>query len=260
MVSLVIEYFLLFIAGLVGGFLNSIAGGGSFVTFPALVFAGVPPLVANATNTFSSCAGYLSGAYALRHRLSEHRREVIFILVLSMFGGLAGANLLLGTSESSFEKAIPWLLLFATLLFTFGDETNSLLNKYTSRKTYGGHLRKIFLFFMLFGVSIYGGFFNAGLGVVVLSYLTLSGYSDIHIMNGIKLVVSSSVSFVAIVLFIVNDSIVWLEGGIVLIGSLLGGYTSARLSMQVPQKHVRQLVILMSYSITTYFFYSVYFR
>ncbi|MCI2284250.1 sulfite exporter TauE/SafE family protein [Colwellia sp. MSW7] len=252
------EFLLLFTAGLIGGVLNSIAGGGSFITFPALVFVGVPPLIANATNTFSSCLGYLSGAFAFRQILKKHKKEVLLTVLSSVIGGALGAYLLLKTPESSFEIAIPWLLLFATLLFIFGSQANTLLKAYAEKNKYAFQFRAIFLSLTLFSISIYGGFFNAGLGIVVLSYLTLAGHSNINVMNGIKLAVSSSVSLAAIFLFILNDSIAWAEGSAVLVGTLLGGYFSAHISMRLSQQYVRAFVILMSCVITVYFFYVTY--
>ena len=112
-----IEILWLFIAGALGGVLNSLAGGGSFVTFPALLFAGVPPVSANATNTFASCSGYLGGAYAFRRDLAVHRHRLPGVIFVSLLGGGVGAWLLLHTPEAFFREAIPWLLLFATVLF-----------------------------------------------------------------------------------------------------------------------------------------------
>jgi len=255
---LLIDVIFLFIAGLIGGVLNSIAGGGSFITFPALVFVGVPPLMANATNTFSSCAGYFSGAYAFRHKLKEHKKEMLLTILFSLLGGSLGAFLLLKTPEASFEKVIPWLLLFATLLFIFGGRANTLLQSYSEKNKYALQFKSIFLSLSLLSVCVYGGFFNAGLGIVVLSYLTLSGHKNINVMNGLKLVVSSAVSIAAILLFVLSDSIAWLEGCIVLVGTLLGGYYSAHISMKLNQQYVRWFVIFMSAVITVYFFYVTY--
>lgn len=255
---MLIDVIFLFMAGLIGGVLNSIAGGGSFITFPALVFVGVPPLIANATNTFSSSAGYISGVYAFRHQLKKHKREMLLIGLSSLIGGSLGAFLLLQTSESSFENAIPWLLLFATLLFIFGARANILLQSYSEKNKYTLQFKSIFLSLSLLSICVYGGFFNAGLGIVVLSYLALSGHKNINVMNGLKLVVSSSVSIAAIFLFILNDSIAWVEGSVVLVGTLLGGYYSAHISMRLNQLYIRFFVIFMSSVITVYFFYVTY--
>jgi hypothetical protein len=177
---------------------------------------------------------------------------------LSVLGGFIGAYILLKTPESSFELAIPWLLLFATLLFIFGAKANTLLQTYSANNKYLLRFTSFFLWFLLLAVCVYGGFFNAGLGIIVLSYLTLAGHHNINVMNGLKLVVSSAVSIAAILLFVFNDSIAWLEGSAVLLGTLLGGYYSAHISMTLNQTYIRWFIISMSSGITVYFFYLTY--
>lgn len=250
------ELALLFLAGLLGGFLNAVAGGGSFVTFPALLLAGVPPVSANATNTFASCSGYLSGAYAFRNDLARHRRELPRFLGVSLLGGVIGAWLLLRTPESVFREAIPWLMLFATLLFAFGGHLNRWLTGLGSLHRHASTLGRLLLLLFLLAVSVYGGFFNAGLGIIILSYLALAGYADINAMNGIKLLVSSAVSLIAIALFVHDGAIAWREGSAVLLGTLIGGYAAARLSRRLPQGMVRGFVIVASIAVTAAFFYA----
>jgi uncharacterized membrane protein YfcA len=249
---------LLLLAGVLGGVLNSIAGGGSFITFPALLLAGVPPVSANATNTFASCSGYLSGAYAFRHDLAAHRHELPRFLIVSLLGGALGAWLLLQTPERVFRDAIPWLLLFATLLFAFGARLNARLRRLAGRHRHAPLLGRILLLLMLLMVCVYGGFFNAGLGIITLSYLALAGYRDIHAMNGLKLIVSAAVSLVAIVLFVIDGVIAWYAGSAVLVGTLIGGYLAAFASRRLPPQRVRQFVILAGAAITLYFFYATY--
>jgi len=253
-----LELLFLFFAGFCGGVLNSIAGGGSFITFPALLFVGVPPISANATNTFASCSGYLSGAYAFRKDLQVHKNDLPKFVLISLLGGIAGAWLLLQTPESLFHEAIPWLLLFATLLFIFGEQLNKTLKQLASHHQYISSIGSLLLLFMLLGVCLYGGFFNAGLGIIILSYLALAGYTNLNAMNGLKLLISSFVSLIAITLFIYDGIIVWSEGIIVLLGTLVGGYVAAHISRQVPQTYVRTFVIFASISITIYFFYDIY--
>jgi uncharacterized protein len=248
----------LFVAGFLGGIVNSIAGGGSFITFPALLFVGVPPVSANATNTFSSCSGYMSGAYAFRKELMAHKHELWRFIIISLVGGVLGAWLLLQTSDDQFRKAIPWLLLFASVLFIWGAQLNTLLKGLASRHRHASLLGSILLSLMLLGVCIYGGFFNAGLGIIILSYLALAGYQDINAMNGLKLLVSTFVSLIAIVLFIIDGVIVWYEGSLVLLGTVAGGYVAAHWSRNLPQHIVRLFVIVSSIAITLYFFYEVY--
>ncbi|MEH6453315.1 MAG: sulfite exporter TauE/SafE family protein, partial [Psychromonas sp.] len=161
---MILEWFILFFAGVLGGILNSVAGGGSFITFPALLFAGVPPIAANATNTFASCAGYLSGAYAFRKEISTEKKNLKKIIIPSFVGGLLGAMLLLNTPESVFTETIPWLLLFATLLFIFGGKLNQLLVKLGGKHKHANAIGSILLALLLLLICIYGGFFNAGLG------------------------------------------------------------------------------------------------
>ncbi|MCU7812777.1 MAG: sulfite exporter TauE/SafE family protein [Candidatus Thiodiazotropha sp. (ex Notomyrtea botanica)] len=248
----------LFGAGFLGGVFNSIAGGGSFITFPALLFVGVTPVSANATNTFASCAGYLSGAYAFRKDLYAHKAALPRLVFVSLIGGGLGALLLLQTPEALFREAIPWLLLFATVLFIFGRDINRILRQLASHHRHASSVGSVLLLLMLLGVCVYGGFFNAGLGIIILSYLALAGYSNINEMNGLKLLVSSVVSLTAIVLFIYNGAIAWYEGVVVLLGTLGGGYVAAHYSRQLPQAYVSTFVIVVSSGITIYFFFDVY--
>jgi len=252
------ELLLLFIAGLFGGILNSIAGGGTFVTFPALLFSGVPPVTANATNTFASCSGYISGAFAFRKDLQAHKIELPKYILISLTGGITGAWLLLQIPETLFREAIPWLLLFAILLFIFGTRLNILFRQLSFRHKHASVIGSVLLLLMLLGVCIYGGFFNAGLGIIMLSYLALAGHTDINAMNGLKLLMSTCVSLAAIAVFIYNGEIAWFEGSVVLLGALVGGYFSARVSRQVSQVYVRNFVILAGISLTSYFFYVTY--
>ncbi|MGF1908760.1 sulfite exporter TauE/SafE family protein [Vibrio kasasachensis] len=244
------DWWLLVVAGVIGGVLNSVAGGGSFITFPALLFVGIPPIGANATNTFAVSAGYLSGAYGFRQDIVKQPEVVLPIVLLSLFGGACGAFLLLNISEQFFYQTIPWLLLFATILFIAGEKL--------SRKLPQTQHAVVLLGVVLLFVSAYGGFFNAGLGIVVLSYLVLAKYTDINQMNGLKLLVSSCVSLSAIVIFLSQGVIAWLPGLAVLVGSVIGGYVAARVSRQINPNYVRNFVTVSSIVMTIYFFVDVY--
>ncbi|MFA0412254.1 sulfite exporter TauE/SafE family protein [Vibrio renipiscarius] len=246
------DEWMLFFAGVMGGVINSIAGGGSLITFPALMLTGIPAISANATNTFASSAGYLAGAYGFRHDFAHQPKVVCATILFSLLGGAIGAALLLSISEQLFSQAIPWLLLFATLLFVFGERISAWLQ--------GKHSVQWLLPLLLVSVSAYGGFFNAGLGLVVLSYLVLAGYQDINQMNGLKLVVSSCVSLSAIAVFWYQGAIAWLPGAVVLMGSLLGGYVAARVSRKIKAQYIKNFVILSSAVMTLYFFIDIYLR
>lgn len=249
--------FLLF-AGFCGGVINAIAGGGSFITFPALIFVGIPPIMASATNTFASCAGYMSGTFAFRRELAEHKSELVTITLISLIGGVFGAWLLLQTPEDIFSGAIPWLLLFGTVLFIYGEKINLFLKSKSPEHRHASAIGTVLLLIFLFLVSSYGGFFNAGLGIITLSYLAIAGYTNINTMNGLKLLISSAISIIAIALFIFNEVIVWYQGTILLIGTIVGGYVAANISRKVPQKYVKNFVLFASIIITGYFFFDVY--
>lgn len=248
----------LLLAGFIGGVLNTIAGGGSFITFPALMMAGLPPVVANATNTFASSAGYASGVIGFWHEIKTLKGTILYIAAVACLGASAGAYFLLITPNDQFQAVIPWLMLFATVLFIFGGKLYLLMRSLAGQMSSHSFIGVLSLFLALLLVCIYGGFFNAGLGIVSLSYLALAGYTNIHVMNGIKLVISTCVSIVAVLVFAFDDVIAWQEGSFVLIGTLVGGYVAARVSKRLSQSWLRAIVVCISLLITTYFFWDVY--
>jgi len=252
------EFFLLLTAGLLGGVVNTVAGGGSFITFPALLAVGVPPVAANATNTFASFAGYVSGAAGFRQALWAHRTQLYGVIALSLVGGGLGAWLLLTTREATFQRAVPWLLLLATLLLLRGEAIQRALQVWHARNPHRSRTIVVLLAGLLLATCIYGGFFNAGLGIILLGYLTLAGYRDIHLMNGIKLLVSAMVAFVAIVMFGVGDVIVWYQGAVVMTGTVVGGYGAARAVRVFSQVWVRRFIVSIAFGMTLYFFIDVY--
>lgn len=245
-------------AGLIAGALNTLAGGGSFVMFPALLLAGVPPVLANASNTYAALPGYASGAAGLwRHLAGQRKRLFVYSLIALVFGYL-GAELLLTVSDQQFSLAVPWLMLFAVVLFAFGAR----INVWVKESSNGSHRLKaagtVLLFALLAGICIYGGFFNAGLGILLLAFLALSGLSDIHAMNGLKLWISAVIALVAVIRFAIGGSIDWYFGSIALVGVATGGYVAARLAHHVPTGLIRTLVIAYGVVLTGYFFWDAY--
>ena len=252
------EIILLFAAGFFGGILNSLAGGGSFITFPALLSVGVPPIIAGATNTYASMSGYISGAFAYRHDMIRYKKELPKYIGFALLGGAMGAWLLLQTPPTVFEEVIPWLMLFATVLFIFGGKINKrLMGAGKGERTF---ISSALIILFLLAINTYGGFFNAGQGILFLAYLVLAGYTNINSMNGLKLVVSSCVALIAVVLFAVQGAIAWYEGSVMLLGTLTGGYVAARIARKLPDQYVRTFVTLMCIVITAYFFVDVYYR
>lgn len=257
------ELLFLFLAGLLSGGVNAIAGGGSFISFPALLFAGLPPVIANATNTFSACGGYLSGSFALRKELLAEKAIVIGFSIVGLLGGLAGGYLLLSTDATIFANLIPWLMLIATVLFFLGPRLNAFLAQHFAQSTRANGRLKTWgvwgaTYLLMLGVSVYGGYFNAGLGIVILSCMSLLGYTHIHFMNGIKLWLSSVISIFSIIVFIANDAIAWYAGGIVLVGSVIGTYFASLYSKRVNPQLIKHIIGIVSVCLTAYFFYDVY--
>lgn len=252
------DLLILFVAGLLGGALNTLAGGGTFITFPALVFVGVPPVQANATNTFAACSGYLSGTFALRRELGQSRNILWPLIGLSVIGGGLGAWGLLQTPETVFDQIIPWLMAVATVLLLTGNALNRLMKGIASRHPQMGRLGPFLSALGLLALAAYGGFFNAGLGILCLSYLTLLGYRDIHLMNALKLLVSSVVALVAIVYFASSGAIAWWQGWVVMGGTFLGGYLAGHYGRNWPRRLVTGLVYGVSICTTLVFFVKAY--
>ncbi|WP_127754310.1 sulfite exporter TauE/SafE family protein [Devosia sp. 1566] len=249
---------LLLIAGLLGGAVNSLAGGGSFIVFPALLFAGVPPVIANASNTYAALPGYLSGAFGYRHAMARYRNKLVFYTVVALVFGYVGAELLLVVSDEQFALVVPWLMLFAVLVFAFGNQLNALV---AARGGSGRGMRlvgSLLLTAFLGAVCVYGGFFNAGLGILLLAFLAVAGLDDIHAMNGLKLWISAVVALVAVVRFAFNGSIDWYHGSIALVGVTIGGYLAARNAHRVPRAALRLAIILYGVAMTAYFFWGAY--
>ena len=252
--------FIIFIVGLIAGMINSIAGGGSFLSFPALVFAGLPPIIANATNTFAATAGYFSGAYAFRNEIRAEKVNLVYLAIAAFSGGIFGALLLMNTSNAAFEKIVPWLMAVATFLFIFGNKLNLWLAAYARGMKLGESIKnEKGLYALMFLSSFYGGYFNAGQGIIILAFLVLLAYQNIHFMNGIKLTVSALAGLIAIGIFIYEGAINFHFGLIMLVGNLLGGYLSAHISRFINPLYIRWCVIIASIGITLYFFYDVYF-
>jgi len=246
----------LFFAGALGGALNSVAGGGSFIAFPALLFTGVPPIPANATNTIALWTGAAASGGAYRNRLDVPRRVMIPLLSASLIGGLTGAFLLLKTPAHTFMRVLPWLTLSATLLFAFGKKLAAGRRSVIEHEASTMALAATTLFQLC--VAVYGGYFGGGMGIVMLAMLATLGMTDIHAMNALKSVLGFVINGVAVVTFIVARAVYWKHGIIMIVGGIVGGYLGAHYALKMPQKWIRMFVVLVGAGMTVYFFWKSY--
>lgn len=242
---------LIFGAALLAGALNAIAGGGSFFSFPALLVAGVPPIVANATNALALWPGTLASVGAYRQELYGQQRDIWLFSGLSLIGGLVGAILLLYTDERRFTALIPYLLLFATLIFTFSPQITRL-TRYVAG-THGGsqHLLVVIIYV---AIAVYGGFFGAGLGILTLAALSLLGYDNIHRMNALKTLQAALVNGIAVVTFVATGLIAWMPALVMIGGAIVGGYGGAAIARRIDAGRVRTAVVWLSIGLTIWFF------
>lgn len=244
----------LFAAGIVAGAINSVAGGGSLVSFSALIAFGIPSILANATNTAAVCPGALSSAYAYRHDLSEIRHLLPVFILPSLIGGLFGAIVLAVTPESLFARLVPFLILFATLLFACRDIIAHLMNTdptQEQRITRGGQIWGFS--FQLF-VASYGGYFGAGIGILMLASLSLMGLRDIHRMNALKTVLGFIVNGTALIYFILKGLVIWYIAVLMAAGAIIGGYAGARLAKKVNQQVLRWFIVAVGLAVSAWLF------
>lgn len=239
---------LLAAAAFAAGAINSVAGGGSFLTFPSLVFAGVPAVMANASSTVALFPASLASAASYREdiRALEEKRLKAWLIV-SVIGGALGAVLLLVTSDRTFRQIAPWLLLFATLLFAFGARLSHALR---------GNMRgnQLWMLALLFPISIYGGYFGGGMGIIVLAAFRLYGLTDIHGMNGVKTILAGSLNAIASIVFVFAHQVDWRPALLMMIAAICGGYIGPMLARRTPPAFIRALVIVVGALMTIYFF------
>lgn len=251
------RYALIVAAAATGGAINSIAGGGTLVTFPALVGLGVPPIVANATSTVALWPGAIGSMWGYRGELVGAQAWAVRFALPSLIGGLAGALLLLRTSSEAFDAVVPWLVLGATLLFVIQRPLMGVIRRRAAEATppergvgpktgdepepppSPGALA------YQFGVAVYGGYFGAGIGILMLAVLGFMGFRSIHRMNGLKNWGGLCINFTAAITFILSGLVDWPVAAAMATGALAGGYGGSRLAQRVPQEWVRRAIMVI---------------
>lgn len=235
-------------AAILAGAMNSIAGGGSFVTFPTLIFTGVSPLIANASNTVALFPASFASAWALRREFTQiHEINFKYFFSVCLLGGAIGAWLLLHTPETAFLRLIPYLLLFATMVFVFGKQISAAVRARTQVPLAGALA-------IQFATAVYGGYFGAGVGIVTLATLTVLGMTEIHKMNAIKNLCVGSLNGIAVVLFVFHGAVDWRSALIMMGGAVFGGFAGTSLAKKVSQASLRKFIGLVGLSLSIYFF------
>jgi hypothetical protein len=262
--------------GFAAGAVNAVAGGGTFFSFPALLAVGLPPVVANASNSVALWPGSLTGAWAYRQELAAYRRYLLPMGVASLLGGASGGLLLLAAGDARFAALIPWLLAFATLLFAFSPQLSALVKKArrgsntatpavaaaaamaesaTTAQSPAGHgagspigwLAQLL-------VSIYGGFFGAGMGILMMASLAIGGHEDVQHINALKNLLSAVIYSVTVVTFVVAGAVSWPHTLAMLLTASAGGYAGARLARRMHGPWLRRIVIAVGGALTLYYF------
>lgn len=228
--------------------MNAVAGGGTFLTFPSLTFAGLSLLSANATSTVALWPGTVSSAIALRQQWAAYGRRLIGLLVISLAGGLVGALLLLRVSSDALGQIFPYLLLTATLLFAFKSRLEQQRMGNSSTPVW---LQTVVLFL----VAIYGGFFGGGLGIMLMAAFSLLGLPDLRNANALKVLLALAVNGISVVTFILSDVIIWPSALVMVGGSILGGYLGALYAKRVSPARLRMIIVTIGLVLTVYFFW-----
>ena len=252
-----IRLLLVVMAAAIGGAINAIAGGGTLVTFPALVGLGVPAIVANATSTVALWPGAIASMYGYRHELAGVRSWAIRFAIPSLLGGLAGALLLLRTPGERFDQIVPWLVLGATLLFVVQRPLMAALRKRGGESVNADPASQppsVALLLFQFGIAVYGGYFGAGIGILMLAALGFMGFTNIHRMNGLKNWGGLCINVTAAVTFALLGLVNWPVAIAMAAGAMAGGYAGSKLAQRVTKESVRIAVIVIGFVAAAWLF------
>jgi uncharacterized protein len=247
------SYLWLVAASFIAGWINAMAGGGSFISFPAMLAIGVPPIQANATNTVALWPGQLTSVWALR---TDLRRDLLsVVLTASVIGGVGGAVVLLNTKQRTFMHMVPWLLLVASVLFWISGPVSRWLRRRTE-KPHETHTPAILpLFLTIIPVTFYIGYFGAGAGFLLMSALALFGVEDMQTLNSLKVLAACTSNFCAVVTFIFGGAIVWHYCLISMVFAGIGGYVGAQYARRMNPTVLRTIVVVTGCTMAAYFFW-----
>ncbi|RMH80375.1 MAG: sulfite exporter TauE/SafE family protein [Acidobacteria bacterium] len=233
-------YILAFLSATLAGAINAVAGGGTLLTFPSLLWLGLDPIVANITNTLALWVGSLSGAWGFRKRFVDVKGLILPFLVSSLFGAFLGALLLIRTPSSTFKDLVPFLIFFAVFLLAFGE----VIRRYLVKSLLKGEKAFYFAFFLQFLTGVYGSYFGAGIGIMMLASLSLSGMNNIHNANALKNLLGFSINALGSAVFLLSGKVSWPFALSMMPGFALGGFLGAWVSQKFKPSIVKTLVVL----------------
>jgi uncharacterized membrane protein YfcA len=255
------EFLGLMMAAAAGGAINAVAGGGTLVTFPALLFFGTPPIIANATSTLALVIGTSGGIYGYRKHLEPVKPWLWRFVPVSTAGGLIGAVLLTWTSNRTFSRLVPFLILFATVLFLAQGAFRRFANLDGPAAAPDRRHHAVWgAILFQFAVAVYGGYFGAGIGILMLASLGFLGLSNIHEMNTLKTILASLINVVAAGWFICGGLIDWPKTGVMTLGTLIGYFLGSHYAQRIPPQRVRLLITLIGFVISAVTFYEEFVR
>ncbi len=247
-----LDIVLLSVAAFLSGVVNAVAGGGTFLTFGALSIVGMPPIVANATSSVTQLPGYITSALAYLDDIRRMWRGMLVLAVLSALGAVGGALILLALDNPSFRKMVPWLLIAATALFAAGPWLKPAPKPGATASLAGSPLGGL----IQFATAVYGGFFGAGMGVMMLATLGLTQPGDYHRLNAIKNLLSIVIAAVAIGIFVSGGVVAWPQALVMIPAVAAGGYAGVWLAKRVPQNVVRGFVVATGLFLAAYYFFT----
>ena len=246
-----LQIVVLAVAGFAAGTVNAIAGGGTFITFAALVFSGLPTLDANATSAVALTPANLASVAAYRTEVRSHFREMLPFSIIGLIGGGVGALLLIWLGDGGFRPLVPWLLMVATLLFAFSTQIRAFAAPWSQDQNKAA---KFVAYGVMMIVAIYGGFFGAGIGIMMLAALSIIADGDYHKANSTKILVSFLIQVVSAALLIAGNLVHWPQALVTIVASAIGGYYGVSLARIVPEKIIRAAVVAVGAVLTVIFF------
>jgi len=243
------------VAAFLGGLLNAVAGGGSFLLFPALLGMKILPIQANATNTVALWPGQLTSIAAYREDIRKHLGLAVLMGLAGFMGGTAGAIVLLHTPQRTFLHLVPWLLLVAAAIFALSGPVSRWLERRKQSAVQAHGPRRLPVFLCTVIVCFYIGYFGAGAGFLIITLLSVFGFQDLNEINALKVVSTTAANGIAFVLFVINGQVVWKYCLAAMVTAAVGGYTSASMARRVPQRLLRTLVVCIGLGMAAWFFW-----